>query len=596
VHSTTRRSPTALLLALGTLALFGCSDATTAPTATPTSQVLAPRFAAANSDEIYKAIAAQERHNTALLRIPGVVGTAVGLLPNGKVGVRVFVKDAEVKNVPGFVDDVAVAAEVTGLIVASSDPTLRARPSPMGFSIGHPLITAGTLGALVRNAAGQLFVMSNNHVLANQNDASIGDPMLQPGPFDGGTSADQIGTLADFQPINFSGGSNTIDVAIGSVADASLVLNSTPTDDGYGMANAKIFGDANNDRVFDDKAALLGLNVQKYGRTTKLTTGQITGINGTISVCYEVFIIFCVKSATFVDQLIIGSGTFSGGGDSGSLIVTNDANRNPVGLLFAGGQTSTIANRIDLALNRFNVSVDGTGSPPPADLTDIAITSVSAPANVTLGATAAVVVTVRNVGNQPVISPFDVTLEDKTAVTTIGTQTVQNGLAVGAAATLNFSWTVAGANGNHTLQATHTFADQNAANNTASTTSNVGTPSAAIHVGNLDGTTLVSGSTWSATVRVTVHDAGHNVLDGATVVGTWNGAGALASDTCTTGELGNTGNGTCIFLAPSLSLKTKKSVSFTVTSVTMSGKTYQSASNHDPDGSSNGTTIKVNRP
>src|SRR3989441_7052558 len=59
--------------------------------------------------------------------------------------------------------------------------------------------------------------------------------------------------------------------------------------------SAAIYGDANNDGVFDDKTTLLGLNVQKYGRTTKLTHGQITGINATVDVCYEVFFVFCIK-------------------------------------------------------------------------------------------------------------------------------------------------------------------------------------------------------------------------------------------------------------------------------------------------------------
>src|SRR3989441_7323249 len=130
------------------------------------------------------------------------------------------------------------------------------------------------------------------------------------------------------------------------------------------------------------------LNVQKYGRTTKLTHGQITGINATVDVCYEVFIIFCVKSARFVDQLVIEPGSFSGGGDSGSLIVTDDQNKNPVGLLFAGSSTQTIANRIDLVLNNFGVHVDGGAPPPPpAPVTDVAVTSVTAPAAVTQGVT-----------------------------------------------------------------------------------------------------------------------------------------------------------------------------------------------------------------
>ena len=590
MRSALRLRPAVLYLAVGTLLWTGCSDPITGPSAVP--RATAPQFAAARSDEVQRAIAAQERHNPMLLAIPGVVGTAVGFLPNGKVGVRVFVTDATTRPIPGFVDDVAVATEVTGQIIAFSDPTLRARPAPIGYSVGHPAITAGTMGAIVLDAASQVYVLSNNHVLANQNDASIGDAMLQPGPYDGGTAADQIGTLAAFQALNFSGGSNTIDAAIARVTNPADVSNSTPADDGYGVPNSAIYGDANNDRVFDDKTALLGLNVQKYGRTTKLTHGQITGINGTISVCYEVLFVFCVKSATFVDQLIVGSGTFSGGGDSGSLIVTDDANRNPVGLLFAGGSTSTIANRIDLVLNRFGVTVNGSASEPPSPVTDVAVTGVSAPASVTLGTSVNVAVTVRNVGNQAVGSSFDVTLKDGQSGPTVGTQTV-NGLAAGAVTTLTFSWNTTGTTtGSHTLVASHNLTDDNSSNNSASATTSVGTVSAAIHVGDLDAATSGGGSSWSATIEVTIHDSNHNPLNGATVVGSWTGGG-LASDECTTGDLG--GNGTCIFLAPAINRRTK-SVSFTVTSVTMTDKTYQSSANHDPDGSSNGTKITVSRP
>src|SRR5256885_6979139 len=156
----------------------------------------------------------------------------------------------------------------------------RSRPAPLGFSVGHPLITAGSIGARVADAAGNVFVLSNNHVLANSNDATIGDPALQPGPFDGGTApADQIGTLPAFNTIDFSAGLNTIDAAIArSTVDA--LGNATPAepplDDGYGTPNAEIFGDVNpRDGFFDDKNTLLGLSVQKYGRTTKLTHGTI---------------------------------------------------------------------------------------------------------------------------------------------------------------------------------------------------------------------------------------------------------------------------------------------------------------------------------
>ncbi|MGH2657359.1 MAG: PKD domain-containing protein, partial [Actinomycetota bacterium] len=135
-------------------------------------------------------------------------------------------------------------------------------------------------------------------------------------------------------------------------------------DDGYGTPSATIINDENQ---------VLGLDVKKYGRTTELTQGQVTEINVTVSVCYEVVFIFCTKSATFVDQLGIAGGTFSAGGDSGSLIVSQNGN-NPVGLLFAGSDTRTLANRIGPVLDRFNVTVDdgsggGGNNPPTASFT-----------------------------------------------------------------------------------------------------------------------------------------------------------------------------------------------------------------------------------
>jgi len=573
-------------IALGAFLWSACSDNVSDFPTGPSAAVLG------QAPDIHAAMAAQGHHTDGLMRIPGVVGTAVGLV-KGKPAVRIFVERADVRGLPSELDGMPVDVKVTGRFMALSDPTTRQRPAPLGYSVGHPAITAGSIGGRVVDGAGAVYVLSNNHVLANSNDASIGDPALQPGPYDGGTApADQIGTLAAFNTIDFSGGSNTIDAAIAR-SDATNLGNATPTDDGYGTPSAAIYGDANNDGVFDDKTTLLGLNVQKYGRTTKLTHGQITGINATVDVCYEVFIIFCVKSARFVDQLVIEPGSFSGGGDSGSLIVTDDQNKNPVGLLFAGSSTQTIANRIDLVLNNFGVHVDGGAPPPPpAPITDVAVTSVTAPASVTQGAAVNVGVTVKNVGNQPV-GAFDVTLQEAPDGAPFTPQTVSS-LSAGAQTTLTFSWSTSSTTsiGSHTLTASHNLTDDNATNNQASTSVTVNSSSTVIHIGNLDATTSRNGSNWSATVEITVHDADHNPLNGATVVGHWSVLG-LNSDTCTTGDLG--GNGTCIVLFPSLK-KNVFSVNFTVVSVTMAGRTYDRTLNHDPDGDSNGTTIRVNRP
>src|SRR5207253_9863057 len=105
---------------------------------------------------------------------------------------------------------------------------------------------------------------------------------------------------------------------------------------------------------------------------------------------------------------------------------------------------------------------------PP--VTDVAVSGVTAPASVTQGSTAAIAVTVQNVGGLTVSSNFDIVLTDATAGVTIGTQTIP-GLPVAGNPTSTFNWNTSGAAlGGHQLVATHTLTDANATNNQRSTT------------------------------------------------------------------------------------------------------------------------------
>jgi hypothetical protein len=120
------------------------------------------------------------------------------------------------------------------------------------------------------------------------------------------------------------------------------------------------------------------------------------------------------------------------------------------------------------------------------------------------------------------------------------------------------------------------------------TATNTPVPSTGMHIGDLDGKgTNTSSIRWKAEVTITVHAANHQALSGAQVSGGWSTGG---TSSCTTGT-----GGTCTVTLSNLN-RNRTSVTYTVNSVTKSGYTYQSASNHDPETDSNGTKITVNKP
>lgn len=368
----------ALVLTIGLW--IGCGEQATLPTAQEESQKTV--ILSAKNPQVRAVMSIQDRHTNELMSKPGVVGTATGLTDDGKPAIIVYVKNdilAKQAAITSIIENVPVVIQVTGEFKAlkggppggppgggGPDPTARQpRPVPIGVSTGHPAITAGTIGCRVKNAAGQVFALSNNHVYAATNfldctpnaplwNCALGDPVIQPGTFDGGiTPDDDIGNVVDFEPIDFSVdangnpiGNNVIDAAVAS-SSTSLLGNATLSD-GYGTP------------LSTTVSAALNMKVMKYGRTTGLTTGRVQGINATVNVNYG-----SPGVARFINQIVIGGGGFSQGGDSGSLIIRNDGNKKSpiagpaVGLLFAGGGGSTIANPIDAVLARFGVTIDG---------------------------------------------------------------------------------------------------------------------------------------------------------------------------------------------------------------------------------------------
>jgi hypothetical protein len=227
-------------------------------------------------------------------------------------------------------------------------PQRRHRPLRLGTSIGHHRITAGTLGAVVRRRKdGATLLLSNNHVLANENKGKSGDAILQPGAVDGGHNPDDVAaTLAGMVKLK-KAGANRVDAAVAAPRDGIEVDARTLRSLGKLAGLGPDFLDT-------------GTTVAKVGRTTGLTRGRVTAFE-----LDNVIVGFDLGNLRFDGQLEIeGEGTdaFGAGGDSGSLIVDED--RRAVALLFAGGDLGgangkglTYANPIRAVLDALGVDL-----------------------------------------------------------------------------------------------------------------------------------------------------------------------------------------------------------------------------------------------
>jgi len=221
----------------------------------------------------------------------------------------------------------------------------RRRPAQPGCSVGFQLpaphddlIMAGTFGALVARGANR-YILSNNHVLANENALAVGTAIYQPGLLDQGNPAtDAIARLSQFVPLSVST-PNRVDCAIAELIDPEL---------GRPRVMAKI-GKLRSDQPLD---TVEGMQVEKVGRGTGYTTGTVFDVSATMWLPYG------LGELKFVDQVLIrgASGLFSEYGDSGAIVVDVDSGRG-VGLLIGGSPEYSVANNLDEVLTELNVSL-----------------------------------------------------------------------------------------------------------------------------------------------------------------------------------------------------------------------------------------------
>lgn len=243
-------------------------------------------------------------------------------------------------------EDASVAAAGN----CTDDRRKRQRPIVGGISVAHRDVTAGTIAYFCRSTRhgdnpNHVFILSNNHVLANVNEAAEGDDVFQPGPADGGTASDHAAELHRFVRMRLGGDvPNRVDAAIARLLPG---VNHNLSLCGIGSVTG-------TDRAIEE------MRVRKHGRTTGLTDGVVTddAIDSIVGMDHSDPSVV----ALFQNQMRIertGSSTVFGlGGDSGSLVVSSD-NRRAVGLYFAGPESGLygLANHISDVLDQLQIEL-----------------------------------------------------------------------------------------------------------------------------------------------------------------------------------------------------------------------------------------------
>ncbi len=367
------------LLVLLAVAIWGCNTPNapsgSAPSSGPLSIGPDANYHADWSNQpafVQHAIKIQDANTTSLMAIPGVIGTGTGLDKSDpkQAVILVFTSLAGVRGIPATVGGLKTRVEFVGTARAFSGYTGTYRtPLPAGVSVGdNDQCASGSIGALVTTSrltsagtysgtyeasgssrdvirvyssgystTSHKFMLSCNHVFANENTATGADQQDQPGRYD--VSCGTSGAVGKLYAWNY------IDNRHNNYYDAAIAECNPSLSGGWSPAMSPDNWYTPSTTVVSPS---LNLGVQKVGRTTGHTTGTIAGINVTITVSYSRF------TATFVDQIYV-SGQFIQAGDSGSMMVTNDGSNNPVGLNFAGSSTASFANRMDHIAHDFGL-------------------------------------------------------------------------------------------------------------------------------------------------------------------------------------------------------------------------------------------------
>ncbi len=291
-----------------------------------------------------------------------VNGVAGGTATTGTISASgVYAAPAQVPS-PAMVT-VTVALQVDATKFASAAITVEARtpnqaaqslPIILGTTGGNANDSStsgnttsccgGTLGSLVQRN-GIFYILSNNHVLARSDSASLGENIIQPGLVDTNcnpNSASVVAHLSQFTRLETAG--TNVDAAIAQINPGAVDTGGTILS--LGSTAAGNVPNPGPPHAGTGMAASTGLSVAKSGRTTGLTCSTVGAIGISTKVQYQSG---CgtgtTFSVTYQNQVSVTGGTFSGQGDSGSLIVSQGT-ADPVALLYAGSDMDTVGNPV----------------------------------------------------------------------------------------------------------------------------------------------------------------------------------------------------------------------------------------------------------
>jgi hypothetical protein len=359
-----------------TFLISSCSDFINEPTVQEDNVTQDQGVLSKDNPAIRAIIPVQEKHTANLMKIPDVIGTAVGLTEDGKPCILVLTKTdikanalakGQANPLPNTLENIPVEIMVTGEIVAFKTTTStvshtakQTPPIQLGtsggwrYDLANGYCCGGTLGSLITKG-GKQYILSNYHVFesdivagGNSRVATTGDYIIQPGLIDASCNATNTQNVATLVKSNSLTSSN-VDASIAEIISGMVRTDGAILEIGTISASTV--------------AASVNQAVKKSGRTTGLTRSKVSGLNATISVAYENE---CAGGSaftkTFTGQIVISNraSKFLAGGDSGSLMV-EDVTTNPraVGLLFAGSSSTAIANPINDVLSFFGATMVG---------------------------------------------------------------------------------------------------------------------------------------------------------------------------------------------------------------------------------------------